>query len=131
ELSGRFVLKANGQIGIELDQYDLTRKLVIDPVLDFNTSFGGSLNDGAYAIGVDSAGSIYTTGYTQSLDFPASLGVLQPVSGGSDDAFVTKLSPDGKALIYSTYLGGSSKEAGKAIAVDASGQAHISGVTDS
>ncbi len=102
------------------------------------TYLGGSGNDAAIAMAVDSFGNAYITGYTSSLDFPTTAGVLQPKSGGRGgintcvawgDAFVAKLNPAGTQLIYSTYLGGSRDDAGAAIAIDGAGNAYVTGST--
>ena len=101
----------------------------------FSTYLGGSGTDTAAAIAVGGDGSLYLTGATDSLDFPT-LNALQPVKGGYQDAFVTKLSPGGAALVFSTYLGGSGgsvdyPESGLAIDVDPNGNAYVAGVTSS
>jgi hypothetical protein len=70
------------------------------------------------------------TGETSSLDFPTA-NPFQAALGGGTDAFVTKLTPDGSALVYSTYLGGSGVDRGFAIAVDAGGAAYVTGRTRS
>ena len=57
---------------------------------------------------MDTAGNAYVTGYTASTDFPTTPGAFQTTYGGDQDAFVTKLNPTGTALVYSTYLGGTS-----------------------
>jgi hypothetical protein len=81
---------------------------------------------------VDSSGTAYITGKTASLDFPT-VNAFQPAfAGGDDDAFVAKFNPDGSALIYSTYLGGSGSEGNLSrIALNSSGDAYIVGKTDS
>jgi len=90
------------------------------------------------AIAVDSAGNVYLTGYTSSLDFPVTKGSFQTTFGGQTpnqnlgpfgDAFVAKLNPAGTALVYATYLGGSGDERGSAIAVDSKGNAYVGGDT--
>jgi uncharacterized protein (TIGR03437 family) len=104
----------------------------------FLTYLGGRRDDIATAVAVDSAGNPYVTGYTNSTDFPTTPGALQTSFGGFvgtgfalrlGDAFLTKLSADGKSLLYSTYLGGSNDDAGFAIAVDGSGNAFVAGTT--
>ena len=77
-------------------------------------------------IAVDSSGNAYVTGFTDSTNFPTA-NPLQATLGGSTDAFVTKLNPAGSALVYSTYLGGSNVDEGYGIAVDASGNAYVTG----
>ncbi len=78
---------------------------------------------------MDSTGAAYVTGRTGSTDFPTQ----NPYQGdqGGDDVFVTKLSPDGQSLIYSTYLGGGGADIGYGIAVDSSGNAYVTGWTES
>jgi hypothetical protein len=78
---------------------------VIDPTLAYSTYLGGSGGDLSYAIAVDSAGSAYVTGFSESTDFPVTSGAFQKLNHRSN-AFVTKLNPTGSALVYSTYLGG-------------------------
>ncbi len=105
--------------------------------LTYSTYLGGSLGSKGSAIAVDSLGSAYVTGSTQSPDFPV-LNAFQKSCGMSAastqcavNAFVTKLTPAGKALVYSTYLGGSTQDEAFGIAVDANGNAHIVGGTAS
>src|SRR5439155_4055838 len=76
--------------------------------LIYSTYFGGSGGEWGNWIAVDSQGNAYVTGATSSIDFPTTAGSFQPVFGGVADAFVTKLNPTGSALVYSTYLGGTS-----------------------
>jgi hypothetical protein len=116
------------QVRFEVDRYDPTRALVIDPVLVYSTYLGGSGPEGASGIAVDSVGSAYVTGSTFSSDFPTA-GSFDTSASGENDAFVTKLNTTGSALVYSTYLGGSDFESGHAIAVDATGNAYLTGET--
>jgi len=98
--------------------------------LVYSTYLGGSGEDWGSGIAVDSAGSAYVTGGTYSTNFPTA-SPLQSAFSGNYDAFVTKLSVSGSALVYSTYLGGSASNMGKAIAVDSSGNAYVTGFTSS
>jgi hypothetical protein len=102
--------------------------------LVYSTYLGGSggLFGGDYGAGiaVDAAGNAYVTGRTTSTDFPTA-NPVQPTYGGDGDAFVAELNPSGSALVYSTYLGGSGSDAGSGIAVDAAGNAYVTGVTAS
>ncbi|MBZ5561592.1 MAG: SBBP repeat-containing protein [Acidobacteriia bacterium] len=129
-LDGHYVLTADNQIRFEIPSYDKSRPLVIDPVLSYSTYLGGTGGDVGYGIAVDSSGDAYIAGITTSTNFPT-LNGYQGSNGGSSDAFVTKLNADGTALVYSTYLGGSGADSAAAIAVDASGDAFITGSTSS
>lgn len=103
--------------------------------LVYSTYLGGDLYDGGLDIAVDSTGSAYVTGQTCSAaSFPTTPGAFQTSNGsvfGSDcnDAFVTKLNPTGTALLYSTFLGGRTRDIGNAIAVDSEGSAYVTGYT--
>src|SRR6185369_12573552 len=111
-------------IGFRLGDYDASRPLIIDPVLVYSTYLGGNGFDQGYAIAVDSLGSAYVTGKTATLDFPITPGAFQTEYEGGDSAFISKLNPEGTALIYSTYLNGAS---GNGIAVDLTGNAYVTG----
>ncbi len=95
----------------------------------YSTYLGGSGGDGASGIAVDGAGSAYIAGFTSSPDFPTTPGAFQTKLSGAPDAFVTKLSPDGSQLVYSTLLGSESAGIGGGIAVDSTGNAVITGLT--
>jgi hypothetical protein len=77
---------------------------------------------------VDGSGNVYVTGSTYSANFPTT-GGFDPMLGGEQDAFVTKVNPDGRSLAWSSYLGGSSNDDGRGIAVDGSGNVYVTGVT--
>jgi hypothetical protein len=111
--------------------------------LEYSTYLGGSvsyirpdwgLDDLGRGIAVSSAGRIYVTGYTSSVDFPRRGPGIQPVSGGKYDAFVASFDPfqEGDlSLVYSTYLGGAEWDQGSAIVVDRQGNAWVTGDTAS
>ena len=99
--------------------------------LVYSTYLGGSLADFGQGIAVDATGDAYVAGYTYSSDFPT-VRALQSVYGeGTTDAFVAKLNPDGSALIYSTFLGGSGGDSAYGITADNSGNAYVVGSTES
>ena len=98
--------------------------------LVYSTYLGGTEYDEAYALAIDSGGNAYVTGTTTSSNFPTA-SAKQAVSSGNGDGFVTKLGPAGNALSYSTYLGGVGQDLGYGLAVDASGNAYVVGVTAS
>ena len=95
--------------------------------LIYSTYLGGSQDDQALALAVDSSGSAYVTGPTGSADFPTVSAYQSAYKFG--DAFVAKLAPSGASLTYSTYLGGSSAESSYGIAVDSAGSAYVTGKT--
>ena len=100
--------------------------------LVYSTYLGGTGDDGGVSIAVDTAGSAYVSGFAQA-GFPTTTAAFQPgFGGGPYDAFVTKLGSTGSALVYSTYLGGSGDdEVFGGLAVDASGNAYVTGFTTS
>src|SRR3989449_1845312 len=100
--------------------------------LVYSTYLGGTSDENGFGIAVDATGNTYVTGQTGSLDFPTTTGAFRPsFAGGFIDAFVTKLNPTGAALVYSTYLGGTSDDFGLGIAVDSFGNAYVTGFTGS
>lgn len=141
QVNGRFELrssdKGNFVVGFEIDQYDTSLPLVIDPVVEFSTYLGANLGDSAAAVAIDDSNNIYVTGATD-LFVPGPNNPNRTVR--RTDAFVSKFSPDGQTLIYSTLIGGSEDEGNpadevdsgdKGIVVDASGHAYITGTTES
>src|SRR5205085_36863 len=129
------VLGPSSVAGFAVGAYDRSRPLVIDPILLYSTFLGGSLADEGLGVAVDAAGSAYVTGRTSSANFPIQ-NAAQPGFGGGTatlpfDVFVAKLNPAGNRLLYSTYLGGGADDEGLAIAVDAGGNAYVTGLTTS
>ncbi|PYN67321.1 MAG: hypothetical protein DMD93_14815 [Candidatus Rokuibacteriota bacterium] len=105
--------------------------------LIYSTYLGGFGFQEGLGIAVDAAGNAYVAGRTNSLNFPTTPGAFQPNFGGCpeltcfENAFVTKLNPTGSALVYSTYLGGTKNDEATGIALDAAGNAYVTGRTDS
>jgi Beta-propeller repeat len=148
-IDGNYVLTGDNQVGFRVSAYDPQKALVIDPVLKYSTYLGGSGDDWGSvfnfirAIGVDPRGNAYVIGTTDSIDFPTADAYQKEFAGGGGglinpfggfavgDAFVAKLNAAGKALVYSTYLGGTGDDYGEGIAVDAAGNAYLAGMTDS
>jgi hypothetical protein len=100
--------------------------------LIYSTYLGGGSTDEGYAIAADAEGNAYVTGYTLSSyinRFPTKNPLKADNLTGGPDAFVTKINPDGSALVYSTYLGGSSSDTGYGIVADDQGNAYITGET--
>ena len=94
----------------------------------FSTYMGGQEHDWGLGIAADQLGNAYVTGMTFSSDFPC-VNPIYPNNRGACNAFVSKLSPDGSSIIYSTYLGGTDRDYGEAIDVDPNGNAFIAGHT--
>lgn len=111
------------------DRDAFVSKLSSSGALVYSTYLGGSARDEGYGIAVGSAGEAYVTGHTVSSNFPVANAFRPTYGGGSFDAFVTKFSPTGTSVVYSTFLGGSSDDYGTAIAVDGAGQAYVAGYT--
>lgn len=95
----------------------------------YSTFLGGENADDGYGVAADSNGDAYVTGQTSSIQFPTTAGAYQNSIRGSQNAFVTEVNPEGTSLAYSTYLGGSAKDAGLAIAVDGSNNIYVTGRT--
>jgi len=123
-----FRLMGEKKVGFAVADYDRNFMLTLDP--GYSTYLGGSGADYVKGIAVDSDGNAYVAGYTQSDDFPTQ-NAYDSNLGGYSDVFVTKLSSSGNTPVYSTYLGGSDRDWGYAIAVDSEGNAYIAGYTES
>ena len=102
--------------------------------LVFSAVFGGddrgNHGNTGFGVAVDRQGSTYATGVTNAATFPTA-GPLQGALAGGGDAFVVKIGPAGRKVLYSTYLGGGADDSGRAIAADAEGNAYVTGVTSS
>ena len=100
----------------------------------YSTYLGGNgavTGEQANAIAVDASGNAYVAGVTNSSNFPVTAGTFQGNYNGVSDAFVAKVSAAGSALVYSTFLGGSSFDWASGIRVDSSGNAYVAGYTSS
>ena len=150
EIAGRYVRRSTrhpgsaqpaeaNSIGFEVEAYDPSLPLIIDPTLAYSTYFGGSAAEIGYGIAVDPAGNIYVTGETFSTNFPlmnpsqATIGMKN--AGGvlypTLDVFVTKFNAAGTGLIFSTYLGGSGSDQGFDLALDSANNVCLTGRTSS
>ncbi len=135
--AGAFDTSSNGPSGSG-DAF-VTKLNAAGSALEYSTFIGGATaGDSGLAIAIDGAGSAYITGSTGSSDFPTTTGAFDTTynaASGAANAFVTKLSPDGSALAYSTYLGGFNSsgffDLGSGIAVDSTGAAYVAGDADS
>jgi uncharacterized protein (TIGR03437 family) len=136
EISGGFV-RHGRLVSFALGPYDHRHTLIIDPTLSYASYFGGSDDEASRGMAVDASGNMYITGCTFSNNLHVTSGSFQPsfhggTAGGvlGGDAFVAKFSAAG-TLAYVTYIGGGQDDLGSAIAVDAGGNAYVTGYTDS
>ena len=130
----RYVLRGENRFGFEVIGRRPGWALTVDPGLVWSTFLGGTGNDRANALAVDAQGAATVAGSTTSFDFPTTLGAFDPSfnGGAAGDAFVTRLSPTGSSLVYSTFLGGTGLSASVgALALDAEGAATVAGATTS
>ena len=134
-IEGRCRLGPHNRVTFHVGRYDPRRPLVIDPAVAYSTYLGGSNADIPYGNAVDASGSAYVAGFTESTNFPTTPGAFQsqcpPGCASGGVAFVSKLNPAGSAMVYATYLGGSTLSQSNAVAVDFSGDAYVTGYTDS
>lgn len=131
-----FLRKENGAIGFKVDDYDKSYPLIIDPLI-YSVLIGSINADYAYSIAVDTLDAAYITGETYSPRFPITSGAYESYFNqnysqhGSIDCFVAKISPDGKQLLHSTFIGGSKRERANHIALDSEQNIVIVGETES
>ena len=149
-VDGSFVVDKKRQVTFKLGTYDTHRELIIDPALMFLGTLGtGDQQTVPNGMAVDAAGEIILTGVTNDLTFPTTTGALQTScrtysaaataasytrcgASSASSGFVTKISADGKSVVYSTYLhGGGGAEYGEAVVADAAGDAYVLGATSS
>jgi hypothetical protein len=100
--------------------------------LQYSTFLGGSLSDVATGLAIDAAGNVYVAGYTASTNFQTSSGAPQTQHrGGINDGFVSKLNASLSSYVYATFIGGTGNDLVMAISVDSTGNAILTGTTDS
>ncbi len=133
-VDSRFRLVAGNVVQFEIGTYDHTKPLVIDPVMTYGVAIGGSNGSEAQGLDIDAAGNAYVTGNSCSVDFPtagSSQNHPDITTTFCEDAFVLKLDPTASSLIYSDFVGGSGASTGMHVAVDAAGEAFVTGATSS
>ena len=98
--------------------------------LAYSTFLGGSGDNRAFGVALDSSNNAYVIGWTTSSDFPTTPGAYQTANlGGASDVFVTEMNATGTAPVYSTYLGGSGQDVGFGIALDSNNDTYVTGYT--
>ncbi|MGC2477449.1 MAG: choice-of-anchor D domain-containing protein [Candidatus Sulfotelmatobacter sp.] len=128
-IDGGYLVSDPTHFSFHVAHYDPGKSLVIDPVLVYSTYLGGSGTDQPAGITVDSTGSVYIAGSTDSPNFP--LATLGSLPAGVDHVFVTKLDPTGSNLVYSDYIGGSNEDFGYALTLDNANDVYVTGSTES
>ena len=129
-VAGGYVLEDADTVAFKLGAYDTSLPLIIDPLLTYASYLGGTGGDLGVSVAVDqNDGSAWVTGTTTSTDFPVTPLGFQQTNFGNSDIFMTKVSPDGASLLYSTYAGGHGFDQASGIAVDSVGNAYATGLT--
>jgi uncharacterized protein (TIGR03437 family) len=126
EIAGRYRIDGM-RVSYALAQYNPSDSLLIDPVLDYASYFGGNLSDTLTAIVSDASGNVYVTGQTQpSTNFPPSPLAGETAEGGLD-VILTKFDSTGKTVLFTAILGSSGNDSARNIAVDAAGNVYLVG----
>jgi hypothetical protein len=131
--NGRFALRSTHEAGFEIEDYDPSKLLVIDPILSYSTYLADTFVHFS-GIAADASGNTYLTGLSFSGTYPVTPGSFQQNCAScatNPDIFITKLNADGSGLAYSTYLGGSDYDEALGIAIDANGNVILGGRTSS
>jgi hypothetical protein len=126
-VTGQYAVQNSTRVAFALGAYDKTKALVIDPVLVYGTFLGGLANDQAVGITVDSNGSAYVAGSTQSSNFP--LAAQNGPAPSGTNVFLAKLDVSGSSLVYADYIGGNSEDYPSAMTMDSSNDVFITGYT--
>lgn len=134
-VQGAFVLRAANRVGFSIGTYDHSRELIIDPILNFSTFFGGSGDEHNTSVAVDGSLNIYLSGSTTSPNLPASANALQKTLAGAENVYIAKIQPPlgsiPAALMELTYLGGSGTDYPAGIGVDGGNNPYVAGTTTS
>jgi len=137
EIAAAYGLAKGHQVTFSVPDYDRNEPLILDPVLNYSTYLGGTSGEGfapGLGIAVDAAGNAFVAGTTTSTDFSTTATGFNPGPLGSNpngEIFVTEINPSGTAEVYSTYLAGSTREIGAALALDPSGKIYVTGQSSS
>lgn len=133
-VAGAFQQLADNKVGFAIGPYDHSKELVIDPTLSYSTYLGGTGTESNVKVAVDSAGTIYVAGSTNSTDFPV-VPIGTSAKTGAENIFISKINPTPptgtSGLIYSAYVGGSGTDVLAGVAVDAGSNIYLAGSTTS
>jgi len=135
-VDARYVLESRNVVGVRVGAYDRDLPLVIDPTISVSyvTFLGGAGSEQAFGVAVGPSGKVYVSGSTTQANFPALSGNAEGVGGGASDFFVAEIDPTksgAASLVYLTFIGGSGNETGGKLAVNATGEAAVVGLTTS
>jgi PKD repeat protein len=132
-IPSRFKLLSEDAYGFELESFDPSRTVIIDPLLycSYLGGTGTEIEYGAYDVQVDGSGNVYLVGMTESSDFPTTAGAYRNSWSGGLDSFITKMSGNGSVPIFSTFFGGRGDDEGNNLCLDALGRPYLTGPTDS
>jgi hypothetical protein len=134
QIDGRYVLLADGAVGLVVGGYDHAKPLVVDPFLIYSSFWGGQAADQVNAVKIDSRGLLFVVGRTDTSDLVGTGSAYSLVNEapGSDDLFIMVLDTNNNfALNYLSYLGGTGEDAPSAMVMDAAGDMYIVGATTS
>ena len=124
-----YCIYRDGTVGFQVGPYDPSRPLVIDPVMNYSTYFGGSGNTSVTSVAFDIYGNAIVAGWTTATDLPTN--GVKPKNAGGVDAFVAKISMEGNRIVWCTYLGGNGDDRAFGVAVDNSSNVYVTGWTQS
>jgi hypothetical protein len=130
QVSGRYKLLAANVVGIQVDAYDRSQPLVIDPAIVYSTLIGGTGTDVVTAMTIGPNGLLYIAGWTQT----GELLTLDLPYDNLTDTYVQVVDPSpsgGYGVLYATYLGGENTDEAQAIDADAAGFIYLTGATTS
>lgn len=130
EVQCDFLMGENGEVGLEVGEYDASRPLVIDPII-WSTVLGGIGSDYVAEFVVNEFSEITVLGYEAGLRFPILNGPFGDLGSSGYNVVLAKLSPGGSKLLYSTFIGGGDDDYGRGIELDSSGDIYIAGSTES
>jgi hypothetical protein len=134
-VEGAFVLRAANRVGFTVGAYDHSKELIIDPILNFSTYFGGTGDEHNTSVAVDGSLNIYLAGSTTSPNLPVSANAVQKTLHGAQNVYVAKIQPplgsQPAELLELTYLGGSGTDYPVGIGVDGGENPYVAGTTTS
>jgi Beta-propeller repeat len=131
KVAASYRLASDGTVRVALGNYDRAAKLVVDPTITYDNYLTGSSTDWVVSVAYDPQGNIDLAGNTWSLDFPTTSDAFDATSGGNQDIWLMKLSPQNGTIVYCTYIGGAVNDTVDQMVIDANGVMYFTGVTAS